>query len=414
MSRRPISLSPDLKNLEDEGYELEIRAQQLLVHHVPFRNAQGQVAYGTLVSGLELAGDVTVRPQDHRAWFAGGIPYGLDGRKLDRIINNESAEQLAPDLVSSCMFSTKPLDGQGYRDYHHKVVTHVSLISAAAKLLDESATATTFPVILDEDDDSVFNYIDTASSRAGITAAAEKLKVGRVAIVGLGGSGSYILDFLANTPIGEIHIFDGDLFLQHNAFRSPGAPSVEELREKRMKVDHHARTYSKMRRGIVVHDYFIDEANVDDLAEMDFVFIAANSGGAKELVAAKLIEFGVPFIDVGMGLYEVDGALGGILRTTTATAGHHEHITAKKRISASGGGGNDPYAQNIQIAELNAMNAALAVIKWKKLVGFYLDDEREHHSLYVIGGNEVINEDPAGDPEAVASQTEDLDEEHAA
>ena len=175
MSRRPISLSPDLKNLEDEGYELEIRAQHLLVNHIPFRNAHGQVAYGTLVSGLELAGDVTVRPQDHRAWFVGGIPYGPDGRKLDRIINNESAEQLAPDLVSNCMFSTKPLDGQGYRDYHHKVVTHVSLISAAAKLLDESATATTFPVILDEDDDSVFTYIDTASSRAGITTATEKL-----------------------------------------------------------------------------------------------------------------------------------------------------------------------------------------------------------------------------------------------
>lgn len=416
MSRRPISLSPDLKKLEDEGYELEIRSQQLLVHHIPFRNADGKVANGTLVSGLELAGDVTVRPQDHRAWFVGGIPYGPDGSKLSRIINNELVEQLAPDLVSSCMFSTKPLDGRGFRDYHHKVVTHVSLIAAAAKLLDESATATTFPVILDEDDDSVFNYIDTASSRAGVTAATEKLKVGRVAIIGLGGSGSYILDFVAKTPIGEIHIFDGDTFLQHNAFRSPGAPSVEELREKPMKVDHHGCIYSKMRRGIVVHDYFIDTSNLDELQPMDFVFIAADSGEAKEFLAVKLVEFGVPFIDVGMGLYEVEGALGGILRTTTATAEKHEHITAKKRISASGGGGNDPYAQNIQIAELNAMNAALAVIKWKKLVGFYLDDEQEHHSLYVIGGNEIINKDRAGDPEVVVAETtpEDVAEEEAA
>lgn len=410
MSRRLISLSPDLHKLQDEGYELEISSSHLLIHHVPFRNSEGAVAYGTLVSGLELAGDVTVRPQDHRAWFVGGIPYGADGRKLSRIINNESQEQLAAGLVSSCMFSTKPLDGRGYRDYHHKVVTHISLISPAAKLLNESATATTFPVI-DDDEDSVFNYIDTASSRAGITAATEKLKVGRVAIVGLGGSGSYILDFLAKTPIGEIHIFDGDLFLQHNAFRSPGAPSIEELREKPLKVDHHARTYSQMRRGIVVHDYFIESMNVDELQSMDFVFVAADSGEAKELLAAKLPEFGVPFVDVGMGLYEVDGALGGILRTTTATHERHEHITAKKRISAAGGGGDDPYAQNIQIAELNAMNAALAVIKWKKLVGFYLDDEQEHHSLYVIGGNELINEDRAGAAEAVVADTsEDLEE----
>jgi hypothetical protein len=171
-----------------------------------------------------------------------------------------------------------------------------------------------------------------------------------------------------------------------------------------------------MRRGIVVHDYFIDASNLDELHSMDFVFIAADSGEAKELLAAKLVALGVPFIDVGMGLYEVDGALGGILRTTAATAEKHEHITAKKRISASGGGGNDPYAQNIQIAELNAMNAALAVIKWKKLVGFYLDDEQEHHSLYVIGGNELINTDRAGDPEAVVAEMtpEDLAEEEAA
>jgi Domain of unknown function (DUF6791)/ThiF family len=410
MSLRLISRSPDLQKLQDEGYELEISSSHLLVHHVPFRNQEGAVAYGTLVSGLELAGDVTVRPQDHRAWFVGGIPHGADGRKLRRIINNESKEQLAAGLVSSCMFSTKPLDGRGYRDYRHKMVTHISLISAAAKVLDERVTAKTFPVIIDDDEDSVFNYIDTASSRAGISAATEKLKVGQVAIIGLGGSGSYILDFLAKTPVGEIHIFDGDLFLQHNAFRSPGAPSAEELREKRMKVDHHARSYSHMRKGIIVHDYFIDSKNVDELKAMDFVFVAADSAETKMLLAAKLGEFGVPFVDVGMGLYEVDGSLGGVLRTTTATPETYERIDKKKRISAASGGGDDPYAQNIQIAELNAMNAAFAVIKWKKLVGFYLDDEQEHHSLYVIGGNEVINDDRAGDARA---PSENFDEEAA-
>jgi hypothetical protein len=35
----------------------------------------------------------------------------------------------------------------------------------------------------------------------------------------------------------------------------------------------------------------------------------------------------------------------------------------------------------------------LAVIRWKKLWGFYADQEGEHNSLYAIGGNEIINED---------------------
>jgi hypothetical protein len=51
------------------------------------------------------------------------------------------------------------------------------------------------------------------------------------------------------------------------------------------------------------------------------------------------------------------------------------------------------YSHNIQIAELNALNAALAVIKWKKLCGFYQDLEREHCSVYTINGNHIANED---------------------
>jgi hypothetical protein len=90
-------------------------------------------------------------------------------------------------------------------------------------------------------------------------------------------------------------------------------------------------------------------------------------------------------------LYE-EGALGGMLRTTTITAERSNH--ARTRIS-SGGGADDPYVQNIQIAELNALNAALAVIKWKKLLGFYRDEEAEHNTLYVIGGNELINGEAA-------------------
>jgi hypothetical protein len=414
MSRRPISRSDDLRKLQDEGYDLEIRSSYLLVKHVPFRDAAGGVSYGTLMSGLELAGDLTVQPHDHRAWFVGGVPHGSDGGKLSRIINNDSHENLAPGIVTDCMFSTKPLDGRGYRDYHHKVVTHVSLISTPAKLIEPKVTATTFPVIVDDDDESVFHYVDTASSRAGIVVAAERLKRSRVAIVGLGGTGSYILDFLAKTPVREIHIFDGDLLLQHNAFRSPGAPSAEELQERRTKVDHHARTYARMRSGIVVHNYFIDSSNVGEVREMDFVFVAADSGPSKTLIATALREMGVPFVDVGMGLYQADGRLGGIMRTTASTSSMNEHIASKGRIS-SGGSDDDPYAQSIQIAELNALNAALAVIKWKKTCDFYLDDELEHHSLYVLGGNEIINADQLAGPEAQGetSDAQVIDEEAA-
>ena len=71
----------------------------------------------------------------------------------------------------------------------------------------------------------MFLYEDTASSRADIVTINSKLKSLRIGIVGLGGTGSYVLDFVAKTPVKEIHLFDGDTFDQHNAFRAPGAAS---------------------------------------------------------------------------------------------------------------------------------------------------------------------------------------------
>ena len=38
-------------------------------------------------------------------------------------------------------------------------------------------------------------------------------------------------------------------------------------------------------------------------------------------------------------------------------------------------------------------SVGLAVIKWKKVFGFYRDLEAEHFSTYTVDGNNVINED---------------------
>jgi len=153
--------------------------------------------------------------------------------------------------------------------------------------------------------------------------------------------------------------------------------------------------YSKMRRGIFSHPVYIDASNVDQLRDMKFVFLCFDAGRAKELVVESLEKFGIPFVDVGMGVYLSGDSLGGIAKTTTSTPTQRDHIRAKGRISFTAGDGNNEYDQNIQIADLNALNAALAVIKWKKLFGFYRDFEKEHHCTYTIDGNKLFNEDQA-------------------
>ena len=390
MSHKLISHSPDLKKLRDEGYDVEIRSGYLLVKDVPYVNARREVRRGILVSTLTLAGDVTTTPDTHVAYFTGDHPCRSDGRDIDQIKNPSGGKQLAEGVVVNHTFSAKP--NPPHPDYHAKMTMYVDILEGQAKVIEPAATARTFPVIETvEDEDTVFNYIDTASSRAEIDLITQKLAIPRIAIVGLGGTGAYVLDLVAKTPVKEIHLFDGDTFLQHNAFRSPGAPSIEELKAKPGKVAYLQGIYAKMRRGIVVHPEYLDTENIELLRDMQFVFLCFDGGTAKRLIVQRLEEFGVPFVDVGMGVYATDNALSGILRVTTSTPQQRDHF--RKWAPIADGDAHNEYALNIQIADLNALNAALAVIKWKKLFGFYLDLDREHHCTYTIDGNTLENDD---------------------
>jgi hypothetical protein len=94
-----------------------------------------------------------------------------------------------------------------------------------------------------------------------------------------------------------------------------------------------------------------------------------------------------------MGITMNGDRLRGQIRTTTSTPTKRNHVYEKNRIAFKTAEEVNEYDKNIQVAELNGLNAAIAVIKWKKLFGFYVDDGNEHFSVFVIAGNETINED---------------------
>ncbi len=175
-------------------------------------------------------------------------------------------------LIAQHSFSRKPARGH-FLDYHEKMTAYIALLAKYVAVLDGNINARTRRVIEPEDDDSPFNYLDTASARAEINTVTAKLAEDSIAILGAGGTGSYVLDLVAKTPVKHIHLFDADHFLTHNAFRAPGAPAIEQLREQPLKVDYLAAIYSRMHRGIVPHQVHIDTDNVDSLQGMSFVFV---------------------------------------------------------------------------------------------------------------------------------------------
>lgn len=396
MSHPQIALRPDVQRLVDEKYEVVVHLNYLLVESVPYVTPSREVAYGTIVCAYVEAG----KP-DHTVYFRGETPCTSLGKPLSQLINNSNLATLFDQFQVNHYFSNKPTNVANFpADYYVKIKHYVDILGAQARIIDKDTDARTGRVVASKNDDTVFRYGDSASARAGIVAVSQKLWLSRIAIVGLGGTGGYILDQGAKTPVKEIHLFDGDIYKRHNAFRSPGAASLNQLESEPMKVDYFHAMYDPMRTGIIPHPYYLNETNVGELAGFDFVFVAVDDGLSRGLICNYLRNSGIPFVDVGMGLAKVESSMSirGNCRVTLCTPGKHDHMAAC--VDTHDDRAEALYASNIQVADMNAMNAILAVIRWKQYFGFYSDSEKAHNLGFSIDLQSISRKETA--PEMAA------------
>lgn len=384
-----ISHSPDLTKLLNDGYELELKDEHLLIHGVPYVNSNKQIERGTLVSPLTITGNKTGPPKSHVVFFDGSQPCDKNGKEIPQLIHTKNGKALSAAISVQRSFSNKPPGG--FKDFYAKMTSYVRVISAPARSMDRTVTARTYRIVPFEAGQSVFHYPDTNSSRAEITAVSERLSGLKIGIVGLGGTGSYVLDFVAKCPVAEIHLFDGDQFYAHNAFKAPSAPSVELLNQGTKKVEYLSEMYSRMHRGIVPHPEYVGSENFHEFSNYDFVFVCIDKGKVKQLFYAHLEDWKIPFVDVGLGVNVTEkNELFGNIRTTTSLEGLRTHVNS--RVSFEDEDEDGAYATNIQIAELNALNASIAVIEWKKHFGFYASTGICLNSVHSVHSNSIQNE----------------------
>jgi hypothetical protein len=396
MSSKLIDLNDDLRRLREKGYNVDIHESHLVVRDIPYVNDKKEGKDdGILVTELSLDGDKTCAPRRHQMRFVGECPCDEKGIPIAAIRPNPETLRISDKLVTNFEFSNKPTGG--YTDHYMKVVNYVNLISGPAANIDRTLSPLTFNVVEPDPYESPFHYLDTASAGASISIIAKKLAVEKIAIVGLGGTGSYVLDLIAKTPVKEIHLYDGDKFSSHNAFRAPGAASIEQLRAQRRKVEYFYDIYSKMHRGISAHPEHIDDKNVGELTAMDCVFLCMDSGPGKRLIVEALSGTKVPFIDVGMGLISKGETLRGLLQVVTSTPNNREQ--AHGRMALGDSDAPNEYDKNIQVADLNSLNATLAVLRWKKMRGFYADSNHANWQMLTIRSTMLVNSD--GDAESI-------------
>lgn len=373
MFAKLVSHNDDLHRLVDNGYAVAFDGGYLVVRDIPYLDHERQLKVGAIVAKLEFVNETKVVQTDHQIYFAGSHPHGLDGRPIANLGGGPTTLALgeaSKDIMVERSFSNKPRVAGKFADHFEKIESYVAIISGPAIEL-HGANPLTFRYVDTGEDQSVFKFQDTLTSRAGITDLAQKFKDDVVAIVGLGGTGGYLLDLLVKTPVREIRAYDMDDYHVHNAYRSPGKLDPQELGKKKAEVCQ--SRYDNFRHGLKIKVQFVDASCAHEFEDVTFAFVCVDKGQSRAGIFDLLIAKGIPFIDVGMGLHRQKNLLTGLIRTTYSPPGKAEQVRDSGWADLKSDP-NDLYRTNIQTAELNALNACLAVIRFKQIRGFYAEE----------------------------------------
>ena len=129
------------------------------------------------------------------------------------------------------------------------------------------------------------------------TEGVEKLAHARVAVIGLGGVGSYVLEALARAGVGAFELIDGDTLALTNLNRqilalhsTLGLPKTEAAARRVKDINPAAE--------IRARELFVTAQNVDELplGDCDYIVDAIDTVSAKIALVLRARELGVPIL----------------------------------------------------------------------------------------------------------------------
>ncbi|PPC85475.1 MAG: hypothetical protein CTY31_13775 [Hyphomicrobium sp.] len=392
--RELVNRNRFLQDLEEDGYHADFVGGYIVIYGLPYLNEVGELAHGDWASPVDLSADgVLDPPSNHQAWFRGGRPHDQNGRQL-RLGGGADKVKVAEGFETNNSFSFKLHDGAGqmrsYSSFEEKVRTYLDTITSPAMIAFPNSTPLRAIEVKAAEQGTPLRFPDTLSSRYHMNDVSRLLERKRVAIVGLGGTGSYILDFIARTHLSEIALFDDDKVHVHTIFRFPGfiPRAIGSL-----KVDALGQQYGHWHANITSVPERITEANIERLRGFDFVFLSIDHGPSRIFIADWLSVNEIPFVDCGMGLNRAPVGLNGVVRVTGVDRAAYERTARSVFLP-----GDDPqggeYRRQGQIAELNALNATLAVIRFKQHFAIY--DRLDESASLIFETSSFEIDRPAG------------------
>lgn len=369
------SHNPFVQHLMDELYLPDFVGTYFVIRSLTYLDERGGLQFGDLATPIELSGDGVIQPPTptgHQAWFRGGRPHNPDGTQV-HLGGGPQRIVIAADFETDQSFSCKLTDDQTgqlrpYHSFEEKIRTYLDKITgpAVAKFPDSRTRRAIAARV--EEQGTPLRYPDMLSSKYHMNDLSRLLVGKRVAIIGLGGTGSYILDFIARTHLAEIALFDDDAVLADTIFRYPGF--IPGALNNKKKVHALSEQYANWHSNITAVAERVTADNIESLALFDFTFVSIDDGPSRIFIVDWLSQRGIPFVDTGMGLNRVPGGLNGVARITGVDRTAFEE-TARTVFLPGERPEEDDYRRQAQIAELNALNAALAVIRFKQHFEIY-------------------------------------------
>lgn len=392
MSPKLENLDPHVAHLVECNYAIAFAHGFMLVRDIPYVDEDGDLQVGVLAVKLNAAPNGEILAHNHQAHFSGSLPHGGDGKPLDELSPQVCSIPLeGSEAVLRLAFSNKP-SPQGWNNIAALVDHYANIIAGPAENRFK-VSRFTGRSDLSEFKSKIFRYGDALSWRTDILDLSAKLATQIVAVIGAGGTGSYVVDLLARSAVSTIKVFDFDNFEVANSFRMPGRVADSDYgKNKAILV---AERYSDWRFGVEAIPEGVTEESEELLTGVTFAFVCVDSGSARLEIARLLQRLAIPFIDVGIGMDRGSSGLHAMARMTLVRP-DCLRAQLEKGILPTIDAAENEYDQNIQTPEMNAINACLAVIKFKQELEFYDDRSCKTHVLFDALGFNLIGENYDG------------------
>ena len=171
MFQRLVSHNDDIRRLVEKGYAVGFDSNCLVIRDIPYLDQYLQLQIGAFVAKLVFVDQNKVVQDDHQVYFAGSVPYNLDGKPIPNLAGGPTQLPLSPhsqDVVVERSFSNNPRITHKFLDFFEKIESYVSIISGPA-MAKFDASPFTYRIVEHEQEDSIFKLQDTLTSRAEIT-----------------------------------------------------------------------------------------------------------------------------------------------------------------------------------------------------------------------------------------------------